>query len=58
MPLREIGVRISRGCCIHSDIHWKMDPRVKPEDDYLMIHCGDDETASCLFSGENQIWQV
>ena len=33
MPPREIDVLISQGCGIHADFDWKMDPRVKPEDD-------------------------
>ena len=33
MPPREIDVRISQGCGVHIDVGWKMDPRVKPEDD-------------------------
>ena len=37
MPPREIDVRISQGCGIHTDFGGKMDPRVKPEDDYKEV---------------------
>ena len=35
MPPREIDVRISQGGGIHTGFGGKMDPRVKPEDDYI-----------------------
>ncbi|UZJ41219.1 hypothetical protein OO006_12885 [Prosthecochloris sp. SCSIO W1101] len=34
MPPREIRTSISRGG-IHADFHWKVDPGVKPGDDYI-----------------------
>ena len=46
MPPREIDVRISQGCGIHTDLGGKMDPRVKPEDDYKKTTCITYETAS------------
>ena len=58
MPSREIDVWISQECGIHTDFHWKMDPRVspvklgasisqgKPEDDYIKANCRTNEIAS------------
>ena len=49
MPSREIDVRISQECGIHTNLHWKMAPRVKPEDDYMKTTCRTNETASYVF---------
>ena len=61
MPSREIDIRISQEYGIHTDFHWKIDPRVspvklgasisqgKPEDDYIKTNCRTNETASYVF---------